>query len=153
MSLENMIRSIKEIHHDYVVLIKIGAFYHAYGKDAYIIGYLFGYKRKSFGDNSSTCGFPKNTLAFVESKLEDKKINYIVIDRAHQYEVEEKVDFKRDNKYFETYNKAYKNIRIQERALDVYNYIIDNIEDENIRKKLGKIEEEIYGKEGKICSH
>lgn len=34
MSLENMIKSIKEIHHEYVVLIKIGAFYHAYGKDA-----------------------------------------------------------------------------------------------------------------------
>ena len=48
MSLENMIRSIKEIHYDYVVLIKIGAFYHAYGKDAYIIGYLFGYKRRIY---------------------------------------------------------------------------------------------------------
>ena len=68
MSLENMLRSIKEIHFDDVVLIKIGAFYHAYGKDAYIMSYLFGYKRKSFGNNSSTCGFPKSTLAFVESK-------------------------------------------------------------------------------------
>ena len=107
MSLENMIKSIKEIHHEYVVLIKIGAFYHAYGKDAYIISYLFGYKRKSFGSNSSTCGFPKSALSYVESKLEEKKINYILIDRAHQY-------------------------------------IINNIEDENIRTRLGEIEEKLY---------
>lgn len=144
MSLENMIKSIKEIHHEYVVLIKIGAFYHAYGKDAYIISYLFGYKRKSFGSNSSTCGFPKSALSYVESKLEEKKINYILIDRAHQYEVEEKMDYKKDNKYLEIYNKAHKNIRIQERALDIYQYIIDNIEDENIRTRLGEIEEKLY---------
>ena len=153
MSVENMVNTIKKIHPNYVAIIKIGAFYNSYGKDAYILSYLFGYKKKNFGKNNWMCGFPKNSLGYVQNTLESKKINYILIDRAHQYEVEEKVDFKRDNKYVETYNKAYKNIRIQERALDVYNYIIDNIEDENIRKELGEIEEKIYGKEGKICSH
>ena len=37
MSLANMVRTIKQIHPEDVVLIKIGVFYHAYGKDAYII--------------------------------------------------------------------------------------------------------------------
>lgn len=153
MGLENMIRNLKEIHHEYVVLIKQGVFYNAYGKDAYIISYLFGYKRKIYGENSSSCGFPKSSLAYVESKLEDKKINYISVDRAHQYEVEEKVDFKKDNRYIQTYNKAFKNVRIQERALNIYNYIIDNIEDENMRKRIGEVEEVLYDKEREVCSN
>ena len=32
MSLANMVRTIKQIHPEDVVLIKIGVFYHAYGK-------------------------------------------------------------------------------------------------------------------------
>lgn len=153
MSLENMVRSIKEVHRDDVALIKIGTFYHAYGKDAYIISYLLGYKRREFGNGSSTTGFPKSALAYVKSILEAKKVNYILIDRAHQYEVEEQEDFKGENKYLEIYHKAYKNVRIQERALNIYNYIIENIESENIKKQLGKIEETIYDKKREICSN
>ena len=96
MSLANMVRTIKQIHPEDVVLIKIGVFYHAYGKDAYIISYLFGYKRNAFGENSSTCGFPKCALNYVKTVLEEKKVNYITIDRAHQYEVEEKQNFKKE---------------------------------------------------------
>ena len=144
MSLESVIWSIKGKYQEYILLIKIGAFYHSYGKDAYILSYLLGYKRKSFGNNSSTCGFPNNTLAFVESKLEDAKVNYVVIDKAQQSKVEKVIDLKTENRYTEIYNKAYKNIQIQERALNVYNYILDNIENENIKRKLEEIEEKIY---------
>lgn len=144
MSLENVIWSIKGKYQEYVVLVKIGAFYHSYGKDAYILSYLLGYKRKSFGNNSSTCGFPNNTLAFVECKLEDEKVNYVVIDKAQQRKVEKVIDLNTENRYTEIYNKAYKNIQIQERALNVYNYILDNIENENIKRKLEEIEEKIY---------
>ena len=36
MSIENMVNIIKKIHPNYVAIIKIGAFYNSYGKDAYI---------------------------------------------------------------------------------------------------------------------
>ena len=153
MSLENMVRNIKQIHREDVVLIKIGTFYHAYGKDAYIISYLLGYKRREFGNGSSTCGFPKSAVSYVKSVLESKRVNYILIDRAHQYEEEEKEDFKGENEYLEIYNKARKNVRIQERALNIYNYIIENIESENIKKQLREIEETIYDKKREVCGN
>ena len=40
------IRSIKEIHKYDLCLFKVGAFYHAYGRDSYILAYLFDYKLK-----------------------------------------------------------------------------------------------------------
>lgn len=46
MSLENMIDTIKQTHKDTIVLIKVGTFYHGYGKDSYILSYLFEYKRR-----------------------------------------------------------------------------------------------------------
>ena len=40
MGIINMIAKIKEVHREYVLLVKIGNFYYCYGKDAYIISYL-----------------------------------------------------------------------------------------------------------------
>lgn len=36
MSVVTVIKEVKKIHKEDVVLIKIGNFYHCYGKDAYI---------------------------------------------------------------------------------------------------------------------
>lgn len=41
-----MIQTMKLVHKLDIVLVKIGNFYQVYGKDAYIISYLFGYKLK-----------------------------------------------------------------------------------------------------------
>ena len=48
MATTTIIKTIKEVHPKDLVLVKIGSFYHIYGKDAYIISYLFGYKLKTF---------------------------------------------------------------------------------------------------------
>ena len=37
MSVITMIKAIKKIHTEDVVLVKIGKFFHTYGKDAYIM--------------------------------------------------------------------------------------------------------------------
>ena len=42
----NVVKTIKFVHEFCVVLVKIGTFYSVYGKDAYIISYLFKYKIK-----------------------------------------------------------------------------------------------------------
>ena len=46
MGVKNIIQAVKKVHTEYIVLVKEGSFYHIYGKDAYIISYLFGYKKK-----------------------------------------------------------------------------------------------------------
>ena len=41
--MNKMINEIKEIHAKDVCLFKVGSFYHAYGRDACIMSYLFNY--------------------------------------------------------------------------------------------------------------
>ena len=54
-----MVRNIKEIHPKTLLIFKVGAFCESYGKDSYIISYLFGYKLKKI-ENMTMCGFPLN---------------------------------------------------------------------------------------------
>lgn len=69
MGIINMIKSIKEIHGEDVVLVKMGSFYYAYGGDAYVMSYLFGYKLNMMS-NIYTCAFPIANLNKVMAKLE-----------------------------------------------------------------------------------
>ena len=62
MKKDNVIKTIKEINPETVILIQIGAFYHAYGKDAYILSYLCDYQIKSVENSYNTCGFPKSRI-------------------------------------------------------------------------------------------
>ena len=39
-------------------------------------------------------GFPTSSIKKVEARLENKKINYIVLDRKDNYAVNERTDFK-----------------------------------------------------------
>ena len=72
MGVINMIRTIKEIHKEDIVLIKVGTFYNVYGKDAYIISYLFGYKLKEV-EEIKMCGFPKASINKVTAKVQKTK--------------------------------------------------------------------------------
>ena len=45
MAKEFMHKTLKEAFPDYVVLIKIGAFFETYNEDAKIVSYLFGYNK------------------------------------------------------------------------------------------------------------
>ena len=54
-------------------------------------------------DNIQTCGFPKNAIPKVMSKLEQKKINFIIVDTRNNYEVDEENDNKNLNTYSETF--------------------------------------------------
>ena len=46
MSILNIVKTVKEIHKEEIIFVKIGKFYQVYGKDAYIISYLLDYKLK-----------------------------------------------------------------------------------------------------------
>ena len=81
MSVITIIKEIKKIHPQDMILIQIGKFVQCYGKDSYILSHLFGYKLKDIGNNLTTSGFPQNAMPKVKAKLEEKKINYLIIDR------------------------------------------------------------------------
>lgn len=99
MSTIYMIKNIKELLSEYVVLVKIGTFYEVYNNDSYIISYLFNYKIKTLIDG----------------------------DKKHNYEEETKMNFKRKKKYNELLTKSKEYIdritRIRNYLLNNYSKI------------------------------
>ena len=53
MGIINIVENVKKIHPEYVVFVNIGKFYYTYGRDSYIISYLFNYKLNKFDNISS----------------------------------------------------------------------------------------------------
>ncbi len=150
MGIINIVGNIKQIHSEDIILVSIGKFYYAYGKDAYILSYIFKYKLMKIKENNIySCAFPKQSFPKVVSRLENSKINYIVVDRRNNYEVEEKSDNKNLNTYTKWFEKAQKYIKIKTSAEKIYNYIIENIEEKTIKEKIKKMEE-IINETGKI---
>ena len=144
MKIENTIKIFKEIHPESVIMIKMGTFYHAYGRDSYILSYLFGYQAKKIQSNYSTCGFPSSGLSKVLSKLEELEVSYIILNKAENYEVVEEEDFKSKNKYNEMYNKAYGYVSKKNRIDSIYQFLLESISEEKIKEKIVRIEEIIY---------
>ena len=144
MSVVNMAKDIKKVHPEDVVMYKVGNFVQSFGKDAYILSYIFDYKLRSTKDNVSTCGYPKNAISKVMAKLEQRKLNYIIIDTRNNYSVDEKIDNSNLNKYEENLIKAKKYIKIKNRLKKMEDFIFQNIDSENIMDKIRKMEEIIY---------
>ena len=120
MGIINMIETIKLIHKEDIVLVKVGTFYTAYGKDAYIINYLFNYKLNKTQDVYSSA-FPIPSLGKVTAILENNKINYIVVDRRNNYEIDEFCDNKNLNTYTTYFEKARKYINLKIRIENILN--------------------------------
>ena len=100
-----------EYHQKYpnsILLVLSGNFYNVYGKDAYILCYLFRFKfiNKLYKTEEEKevyvpkTGFPRNSLDNVLLDLEDKKINYVI-------KVKDKSDIVQDFKKLNTYQRRY----------------------------------------------
>ena len=70
--------------------------------------------------------------------LENKSINYIVVDKKHNYEEETKMNFKRKNKYNELLTKSMKYIDKINRINKIRNYLL------NHDSKIESVEKLIY---------
>lgn len=149
MKVVNIVKAIKQIHPEYIVLIKIGKFYYSYSKDAYIVSYIFNYKLKIVEENIRVCAFPVFILNKIMAKLEENKINYIVIDRRNNYEVDEKIDNGNLNKYNFYLEKSKRYINQKNRIEEIYNYLVYNIE-KNENNKLKKEIESLINERRKI---
>ena len=125
MSTINMVKTIKRIHKSCVIAVKIGNFYHVYGKDAYIFSYLLGYKIVE-KEGIPCCGFPINAISKVENILEKRKINYVVVDRRNNYD-----------KIFE---KSKQTIEIILKIQKINQFLIQHKEDEKIEEILERME-------------
>ena len=142
--MNKMIDGIKETHPNFICLYKVGTFYHAYGRDASIMAFLFGYKIKELSESHKECGFPIGAINKVTAKLQNSNLNYLLIDRRNNYEVDEKEDYKENNKYDKVYEKANKYVNCKKRINNINYYLEENIEKENISKILSKMEEIMY---------
>ena len=132
MGIINIVKNVKEIHKEYVVLVRVGNFYNCYGRDAYIISYLLNYKISIVEEKIYNCSFPKSAYNKVIAKLEQNKINYIVLDKRNNYEVEEKDNNKNLNRYNETYEIAKKKIATKMRIEKIYKYLLSCNNEETI---------------------
>ena len=141
-------KEIKHIHPSYIALIRTGGFYRVYGRDAYILSNLFEYKIKQAEDTVS-CGFPTKAISKVIARLENKKINYMVMDSRDSYNIEEKMDFNNLNTYDKQYEISKIFVNNQRRIENIYEYLTKNAKKENLKILLREMEELINAK-GKI---
>lgn len=139
MGIINMIQKIKQIHTKDMVMVKIGKFYHCYGKDAVIMMYLFGYKLQQ-KDQIFFSGFPSQVLNKVKATLENKKINYLILDRRNNYEVDETQSFRNLNNYEEIYEKAKKYKTEKTHIEAIYKTLIEKIGKEGNIENIKEIE-------------
>lgn len=124
MGIINIVKNVKDIHKEYVILVRVGNFYNCYGRDAYIISYLLGYKINILSNNIYNSAFPKSAYNKVLLVLEQNNINYIVLDKRNNYDVEEKDDNRNLNNYNEFYEKARKEIAKKMRIEKIYQYLL-----------------------------
>lgn len=140
MAVLTMIKAIKKVYKEDVLLVKIGDFYHVYGKDAYILSFLMGYKIKIIEENCPTCGFPQKSISKIEAILEERKINYVVLDRRDNYEPEEISDNKNLNRYQKTFEKAYKYITSKKKIDEICIKLAKKINDQSFEQIVKQIE-------------
>ena len=142
MGIINTIKNIKLVHPNDIALVNVGKFYYAYGKDAYILSYLFKYKLMLIEQYKVySIAFPKVSLPKVTAELENKKTNYLIIDRRNNYNVEEKSDNKNLNNYTKYLEKAKKYVSLKRRIDNISNYLLQNIDNNDIIQKIESMEE------------
>lgn len=143
MGIIDTVKTIKKVQIGNIVLFKIGKFIHCYGKDAYIISYIFKYKIKLVEKNIYSCAFPKEKLNNIMATLENKKINYIVLDRKNDYRVDEECNNKNLNKYNEHFEKAVKYVKRKNQIDNIYKTLINDIENDEIENTIISIKKGI----------
>ena len=140
MGIIRIVKTAKEVHKNDIILVKIGKFYQVYGKDAYIISYIFDYKLKKV-EEVYMCGFPQDSYNKVIAKLEEKKINYMIIDRRNNYEIDEFCDNKNLNTYTTYFEKARKYINLKIRIENINTFLLENIDKPDFKNIIYKMEE------------
>ena len=72
--------------------------------------------------------------------MEAEKVNYIVIDKRNNYEVDEELNLKNLNNYVKVYEKAKQCVNYKNRIETINKNLLEMMNQENFRKILGEIE-------------
>ena len=136
MSVIEEVKVMKKIQPTTLLLIKIGQFVYSYGKDAYIISYIFKYNVKQLENKIYVCGFSKNKLKNIVANLENQKIDFLVLDRKNSYREDEKSNNKNLNKYNDIFEKAKKYVKRKQKADYIYSYLRNNFNNDEIDNTL-----------------
>lgn len=120
---------------DYIIMFKYGNFYETFSNDALIMNSIFNYKISKLS-NTFKVGFPISSLENIIEKLNEKSINYVVLNK------EETINKKFDNNNYKKYNFNtdiinYNTLLINE----IEKYLNDNLLKSEISSKLEKIKE------------
>ena len=142
MGIINIVKNVKEIHNKYIVLVKVGTFYYCYGRDSYIISYLFKYKINILKDYTYSCSFPQSAINKVMAMLESNRINYLILDRRNGYEIIQKSDNKNLNKYDKIYEIGKKEKAKKIRIEKIYSYLLQSMEDVELISDVEKVIDE-----------
>ena len=136
----DLFRLYKMEYNNYIIMIKSGSFYVSFNEDAIILNKIFGYKIVSLKNNIKV-GFPINLRNKNINILENKKINYIIIEDK---ELSSSIRFKFNNykKYKENY---FDFINIDMRINKINKKLKDLSVGDNISNILDKVEMIING--------
>lgn len=124
----------KNTYNKYILLIRCGNFYISLNEDAIVINNIFKYKIIE-STNFIKCGFPLSSLSKIEKRLEELKINYLVIDNdiieKEKYNKNNYNKYLTNNNYDILLNRINKIILILKNNLNNrnINFILDDIED------------------------
>ena len=122
----------KNIYNKYLIIIKSGNFYICLNEDAIVLNNAFKFKiieSKKF----IKCGFPLSSLFKVINRLNDIKINYLIVDN----DITEKEKYTTNN--YDKYNTS-NNYILLNRIDKIYNILKLNVNNSNINDIINNIE-------------
>jgi len=127
----------KEIYTEYLIFIKSGNFYLVLNNDAIVMNTIFKYKIKE-STNFIKVGFPITSLEKILSKLDEIKVNYLVVDQ----DIVVKQKFK--NNIYKNYYKKLDNYEILiNRINKIYDILKNNLNNKNIKLIIEEIEDSL----------
>lgn len=129
MKLKDTYNRYKQKYPKFVIMIKCGSFYEAYGEEAYILNNLFDYKIKDVG-GLKRVRFPIISFNKVIDKLKRFKINYIIVENGVK-----KKKFNKNN-----YDKYISNLDIDKRINSIKERLVLSKESPNILSILESME-------------
>lgn len=134
-SMLELFRILKIEYPLYLILFKSGSFYVSFDEDAVILNKLFNYKLNEMKNNIKA-GFPLSNIEKIRKYLEDKKINYLIIeDKKIVYK-----DVNKKNKFKSYVSNVYNIISIKNRINNISKILNERSNDNDIEKILDKIE-------------
>lgn len=124
------VRTMRRFYPNNVIFVKVRKVYRVFDNDVYILSYIFNYKVKTEENNINVSDFSEAALNKIVTKLNDMKINYLIIDMHAGNDIFKRADFKEKNKY-QNFASKFKDKLHKSSSVSVYDYLINEYGDES----------------------